>query len=545
MPHFTRTWLRCILKNPEATPAERRHRSAALVMASTTVSRLLGFVRIAVIGAIFGASGEADVLHVVFNIPNNLRKLLAEGALSSAFLPVLARSHQADPSGVESRRLVRQLLGFQLLLLVPLLIAATVFAEPIVSRILAFPEVERQLLAVHLFRWLIHYVLLISLAAVLVGTLNSHHRFFIPAVAPLLFSISVIGSVILLHREFGVFSMVIGVLAGGLAQLLIQIPPVRRQGYSLVPLFRFGDPVFRTVLRQWFPVLATASIFAIDQQIALFFASGLSDGSGSALANALVFWQLPFGIFSASITTVLFPLMSQQWGQGDLDGLRGSLFGGLRSLALLLIPAAGALIVLGAPMIAIALQRGAFSAQNTALTARVLTGYSIGLFSVGAFTFVQRFFYALGDYRTPIIASTVTVAVDVLLSLYLKETILGVVGLSIANSTAFSVGLVILLLSASRKIPASGSAIVAPAILRALLATAAAAATVLFLRWVFGAGPGQDVWWKEGSSLRAVLRLFAEGMSALLVLLGVYQLLGITPAALLQRKGRSKKRGDK
>lgn len=514
-------------------------------MASTTVSRLLGFVRIAVIGAIFGASGEADVLHVVFNIPNNLRKLLAEGALSSAFLPVLARSHHTDPSGTQSRQLVGQLFGFQLLLLVPLLIGATIFAEPIVHRILAFPEPERQVLAVQLFRWLIHYVLLISLAAVLVGTLNSHHRFFVPAAAPLLFSVSVIGSVVLLHRELGVFSMVVGVLAGGAAQLVIQIPPVLRRGYSLIPVFRFCDPVFRTVLGQWFPVLATASIFAIDQQIALFFASGLSDGSGSALANALVFWQLPFGIFSASITTVLFPLMSQQWGQNDLAGLRASLLGGLRSLALLLIPSAGALIVLGAPMIAIALQRGAFSAENTALTARVLMGYSVGLFSVGAFTFVQRFFYALGDYRTPIIASAATVVVDVLLSLYLKETGLGVVGLSIANSTAFSVGLIILLLSARQKLPVAGARIVTPAIFRALIGTAAAAATVLLIRSVFSTPLRNAPWWVEGSTFRALGRLLAEGISALVVLLGVYTLLGISPMALIRRKGGVTKKEDK
>ena len=536
---------RYTLKNPDPSPAENRHRSAALVMASTTVSRLLGFVRIAVIGAIFGASGEADVLHVVFNIPNNLRKLLAEGALSSAFLPVLARSHHDDPSGTQSRQLVRQLFGFQLVLLVPLLIGATVFAEPIVHRILAFPEPERQILAVQLFRWLIHYVLLISLAAVLVGTLNSHHRFFVPAVAPLLFSVSVIGSVVLLHRELGVFSMVVGVLAGGAAQLVIQIPPVLRRGYSLIPVFRFHDPVFLTVLRQWFPVLATASIFAIDQQIALFFASGLSDGSGSALANALVFWQLPFGIFSASITTVLFPLMSQQWGQNDLTGLRASLLGGLRSLALLLIPSAGALIVLGAPMIAIALQRGAFSAENTALTARVLMGYSVGLFSVGAFTFVQRFFYALGDYRTPIIASAATVMIDVLLSLYLKETVLGVVGLSIANSTAFSVGLIILLLSARQKLPATGPRIVTPAILRALIATAAAAATVILIRSVFSSPLGNEPWWVEGSTFRALGRLLGEGISALVVLLGVYTVLGISPSALLRRNSEVTKKEDK
>ncbi len=522
----------------------RAHRSTALVMASTLVSRLLGFVRIAVIGALFGASGDADVLNLVFNIPNNLRKLLAEGALSSAFLPVLSRSHLEDPGGAGSRTLVSQLIGFQLLILLPLLVLSTVFAGPVVNTILAFPEPERQVLAARLFRWLIHYVLLISVAAVLMGTLNSHHRFFLPAVAPLLFSAGVIGSVVFLHPYLGIFSMVVGVLLGGVGQLVIQVPSVRKMGYTLRPTFSFGDPRFRTVLKQWLPVLSTASIFAVDQQIALFFASGLRDGSGSALTNALVFWQLPFGIFSASITTVLFPLMSQQWARGDNAGLRVSVFGGLRSLALLLIPAAVALVVFGEPMIAVALQRGAFTGGNTIMAARVLVGYSLGLFSVGAFTFLQRFFYAAGDYRTPLKVALVTMVLDVSLSLVLKETPLEVAGLSVANSVAFTVGFLLLLYSAGRRIGAGGAVVYLPAVLRALIASAGAAVAVLLLRGRINLFNPGTPWWGPGSTLKSLVLLLLEGATALAALLGVYRLLGIRILAILRRRGVHPESGE-
>lgn len=524
---------------PAGAPApdlpSRHFVSAVIVMGSTFLSRLLGFIRIALIGAIFGASGNADVLNLVFNIPNNLRKLLAEGALSSAFLPVLTRCHVEDPTGERSRRIVRQLIGFQFFLLVPLLVLASIFAQPIVNTILAFPEPERQLLAARLFRFMIHYVLLLSVAAVFMGTLNSHQRFLVPALAPLLFSVAVIGSVLLLHRRMGVFSMAVGVLLGGLGQMVIQIPPILRRGYTPAPLFRFRDPDFRRILRQWLPVLSTSSIFAVNQQISLFFASGLADGSGSALTNALVFWQLPFGIFSVSIVTVLFPLMSRQAAEGDFTGFARSAGAGLRALALLLIPAGMGLALLGRPVIAVALQRGAFTVEATALAANVLRGYSIGLFSVGAFTFLQRIYYALDNYRTPLKIALITMVIDVGLSLWLKETRLGVVGLSIANSTAFTTGLILFLLVLNRKVKEFRVARLANAVLRGILASLSAAAVLFGIRAIL-ARAGLAAWWTAGSGVVPLLLLLVEAVPPALTVVLVYRLMGIDVRRLVRRK---------
>lgn len=508
--------------------------STMVVMGSTFLSRLLGFLRIAVIGAFFGASGNADVLNLVFNIPNNLRKLLAEGALSSAFLPVLSRSHVEDPTGARSRRIVRQLLGLQIVILVPVLFFATIGARPIVNTILAFPELERQLLAADLFRFFIHYLLLISIAAVLMGTLNSHHRFLVPAVAPLLFSVAVIGSVVLLHRQLGVYSMVVGVLLGGLGQLVVQIAPVRSLDYRLTPLFRFRDPHFRTIVVQWLPVASTASVFAIDQQIALYFASGLADGSGSAMTNALVFWQLPFGIFGASVTTVLFPLMSRQFASRDMEGLSRTVSGALRALAYLLVPSAVGLAVLGRPIVAVALQRGEFTAEATMMASNVLVGYCLGLFSVGAFTFLQRFFYSTGDYRTPLRVAAITMTLDIALSLWLKETRLGVVGLSVANSVAFSVGLGSFLLILRRRFPVTLVRDLGGAILRGLVASGAAAGIVLVIRLGLRYF-GYHMYWVNGSSFGNLGLLLVEALPAAGVLVIVYRMMGISMRSLMRR----------
>lgn len=566
-----------IEKRSESQPSEQEtSRSTIIVMVATLVSRLLGFVRIAVIGAIFGATGAADVLNLVFNIPNNLRKLLAEGALSSAFVPVLSRAHDRDHSGTRARGVVQRLLGFQLAVLGPLLILGALFPAAITDILLDFPDPVRRELAAELFRWLIHYTLLISVAAVFMGTLNSHHSFLIPALAPLWFSVSVIGSVLLLHRNLGIFSMAVGVLVGGAGQLLMHVPEMIRRGYRLTPRLSFSDPDFRLILRRWLPVLGTSSVFAINQQFALFFASGLESGSGSAMTNALVFWQLPFGIFSASITTVLFPLMSRSAASGDADGVARAITGGLRALILLLIPAGIGLGLMGEEIIAVALQRGQFASTDTLRAAAVLRGYALGLFSVGAFTFLQRAFYACDDYRTPLRVAAITMVIDVSLSVILKETSLRVIGLAVANSVAFTIGLLLytrpLLRTIARMRDANrGEARVAttfhdidereiggdsvaaersdpvrssrrsvgsvPALIRALgvalAGSLAAVLAVLLMRSLFDLA-GAHSWRVAESSLRTLLLLLGESIAALSALGAMYRVFGVSPRALVR-----------
>lgn len=511
---------------------EKSTLSTVVVMVSTMASRLLGFVRIAVIGAVFGGSGQADVLNLVFNIPNNLRKLLAEGALSSAFIPVLSSQIVLDPSGTGARRVVRNLIAFQFLILIPLLTLSVIFAGPITGFILDFPEPERRVLAAELFRYLIGYVLLISVGAVVMGTLNSHNRFLIPAVTPIFFSIAVVASIIMLHRHLGIFSMAVGVLLGGVGQLAFQYPSFRRLGYRLRPNFNFRNEAFIRILKQWLPVVSAASIFAVNQQVSLFFASGLEDGSGSAMTNALVFWQLPFGIFSASITTVLFPRMSRQAAAQDSEGLKRTLEYGVRYLLTLLIPSAICLALFGRELIAVALQRGAFEISHTLLASRVLRGYSFGLFSVGLFTFCQRFFYAYNDFKTPLRVAFITFVIDVTLSLILKETALRVVGLSVANSVAFSIGALLLIFVARRRLGGLNLRDVGRTLGKIGLSSVP---LVLFIRgYLFSTGD----WWMTGSSMLNFFLIGGLGIGSVVIILLMYYLLRVELITNLIHKGR-------
>ncbi len=419
--------------------------SAISVMLCTFLSRILGFIRIAVIGAFFGATGEADVLNSVFSIPNNLRKLMAEGALSSAFIPVLSETMVREKENGVTRKIVRNIITFQVIVIVPVCLVSIVFSDFLINRVLLeFSDPELQALAVKLFRRFISYLLLISISAAIMAVLNSHSFFFIPAVTPIIFSITVISSVIFLYNTLGVYSMVVGVLTGGVLQVVFQLPVFFRLGYDFRADTDFSNHYFVKIMKNWFPVVATASVFAINQQIAIRFASGLTTGSSSALSYAIVLWQLPFGIFSASITTVLFPKMSKLAAEGLETDLLQTMNTGIINLYALLLPSSVFLFLMGPEIISIAMQRGSFSPENTGFTAFVLKGYAPGLFITGIFNFLQRFYYSGHKYGKPFISAVIVCIVDVVLSLILKETWLAVCGLAIANTIAFFAGAVIM-----------------------------------------------------------------------------------------------------
>jgi putative peptidoglycan lipid II flippase len=428
------------------TKIQRTGFTSIIVMICTLTTRLFGLVRNAVINALFGASGHADVWHLVFMIPNNLRKLFAEGALSSAFIPVISSALVTDPSRKSSQKISRNLITLQLIILVPVILCAFIFAEPIINVLALFPQKEKMDLAVTLFRWIFGYILFVSMSAIVMGVLNSHNIFIPPAIMPVLFSITVISSIIIFHKGCDILAMVPGILLGGIAQVVFLLPFFFKKGYDLKFDFHFNNPHFKQIMKLWLPILAASSIFTVNQQIAMIFASGLEDGSTSAIGNALVFFQLPFGMITSSISTVLFPRMSRQATISDREGLRSTFSYGLNFILIFLFPAALGYCLLGRHIVSLIFERGNFTSDNSLLTYNVLWGYSLGLFSLGAFMFCQRFFYSLKDYKTPGLISAFVVVLDVSLSLWLKETFLRVTGLAVANSIAFTVGFGVMLI---------------------------------------------------------------------------------------------------
>ncbi len=503
------------------------------VMAGTMGSRILGFVRIALISMYFGGSGEADILNAVFNIPNNFRKLLAEGALSSAFIPELSRQVVREPEGRSARELSRSLLGLQLLILLPLSLFCIAFPDLFLRVFIRFQEPWKLEMARALFRWLFHYLLLISVSAVLMAVLNSHNRFLIPALSPLLFSVSVISSIIIWHDSLGIFSMVLGVLGGGAAQILWQYPLYRRLGYSLIPVFHFRTDAFRRVMKQWFPVLVTSSIFTINQQVAILLATGLTEGSTTAMSNAIVFYQLPFGIFSASIITVLFPKMSRQAGEGDDRALAATLQDGIHMLGVLLIPSSLLLMIFGPELISTALQRGAYTADHTRLAARVLFAYSPGMFFAGGYNLFQRSYYARGNYKTPLYTAGGVVVVDIALSLFFLRAGMDVSSLAWANTIAFALGSLVLLAGSLKEGLSLSLKRFVDQIGRVVLAQIPMVLTALALKGFITVER-----FYEGSRWINLGALALEGAASLACVLLFYHLMKLDVMTILKRRGK-------
>ena len=507
---------------PGAPRAEQRSSlSAAIVMVCTAGSRLFGYVRQALFSYYFGASGAADSLNAVFNIPNNLRKLFAEGAISSAFIPVLSSTIEEDSSGVRARKLASNLSAFLLIVLLPLVGLSIAFPRVFVETLLRFSDPAKVTVGAQGMQWMFNYILLVSLSALVMAVLNSHGSFAVPALSPLLFTLATVLSIVFLNGKFGILSMGIGVLIGGMLQLAVQLPSLRKRGYSIRPDFHLANPDFGRTIQLWLPYLASASIPTVTQFFAQLFASGLEDGSVSAIVNSVMFLQIPIGIFTASINTVLFPRMSRQATRGDRSGLRGSVSYGIESLIVLLVPSTALLCLFGKEIIAAALQRGRFTEPATLMASRALTGYAIGLLCMGVYQFLQRFFYSLKSFTVPLASAAFVAVVDIGLSLVLKETPLRVSGLAYANSIAFTIGALMLAVVARRRLGGIGLRSIAGSLGKAALGSLPMVAfIILFQAWK----PGL---WMRGGSLRGVAWIAAAAILSVVLTLGAYLVLRV------------------
>lgn len=415
----------------------------------TGISRILGFLRQILFVYFFGAGGMADIFNFAFNIPNNLRKLLAEGALSSAYIPEISASLQRDKSRKEAALIVRTQLTFQLLVLVPLTVLMVYFAPAIINFLSDFSDSESTSASIKLFRYLIFYLMLVSISAILMASLNAVSKFVVPGITPVLFSVAVISAIFLFHKTLSIYAMVIGVLGGGLAQILFQIPQFLKEGFSLVPHFDFKSPPFIRILVRYFPVVISSGIFMILEMFAHYLASKMEVGSITAIANSLVIWQLPFGIFSVSIITVLFPKMSRQAHSGDKEGLKISICEGLNGFIAFIIPSTLFLYFVAPLVVSAIYYRGAFTLENVATTASVLKAYSVGLIFISGFGFLQRYFYASNSYLIPFISSVVVAIIDVTFSIIFYRIGMGAVGLAWSNTICYFLGFFMLLICAA------------------------------------------------------------------------------------------------
>ena len=390
----------------------------ATVSGLTFVSRVLGFVRDAVIARIFGAGIATDAFFVALRLPNLLRRLFAEGAFSQAFVPILAE-YKGRRGEAETRLLLDHVSG---VLAVTLFVVSAigVAAAPVIIYVTApgfISEPAKFAAAVQMLRITFPYILFISLTAFAGAILNTYSRFSVPAFTPVLLNLALIVAAIWASAYFDppVLALAWGVFAGGVLQLAFQVPFLVRLG--LLPRLRprFDEGV-RRVLRQMAPAVFGVSIAQISLVINTIFASFLVTGSVSWLYYADRLMEFPTGMLGVALGTILLPSLSKHYATSSPEDYSKLLDWGLRITLLLATPAAVALALLAVPLVTTLFQYGAFSASDTFATRNAVIAYSVGLVGLILVKVLAPAFYARQDIRTPVRIAVVTLIVTQLLN---------------------------------------------------------------------------------------------------------------------------------
>ncbi len=422
-------------------------RAAGVVGIWTTVSRVLGFVRDMVIALFLGAGVGADAFFVAFRIPNLLRRLFAEGALSAAFIPTFVDILHKE-GRPEAEKLARTSFTFTSIILAIVTFLGIVFS-PLIVRITApgfYDEALKFALTVELNRIMFCYIFFISLVALASGVLNSMGHFAAPAAAPLLLNISMILGVVVLSKYFGIapfYALAWGVVAAGILQLALQLPFLRAHGIELRPDFDFRQPALKKIGALFFPAALSGAVYQINVVIGTILASMLVTGSVSWLYYADRLVELPLGIFAVALGTAVLPSMSRQASNGDMPGLTRSVSFSLRIIAFFTIPASVALIVLSEPIVAVLFQRGKFTYFDTQQTAYALICYTVGLWAFSGLKVVTQAFFSLKDTKTPLWVSIIAVIANLALGLKLMGP-MGHGGIALATSISAALNFAIL-----------------------------------------------------------------------------------------------------
>ncbi|MGB9711831.1 MAG: murein biosynthesis integral membrane protein MurJ [Dissulfurimicrobium sp.] len=426
-------------------------RSAGPVTIAVFLSRLLGLVREQVIAWLFGAGMATDAFVVAFRIPNLLRDLFAEGALSSAFVTVFTE-YETRRSREDAARLVNNVFTCLVVVVSVIMFIGMAFSGELV-RLLApdFVLIPGKLeLTTHLAVIMFPFLLLVSIAALFMGILNTRRHFFIPALSSSFFNLGSIAVGVIfayLLPKWGIpaiFGMAIGTLAGGLAQLVIQIPLFLRENLSIRPLIDLKDPGLRRIARLIIPAIVGLSAVQINIFVNTNFASRCAEGSVAWLSYAFRLMQFPIGLFGVAFSIVTLPAVSRLAALRDIDALGHTLVSSLIMAFALTVPAAIGLWILAGPIIRLIFEHGRFTAFDTIMTAEALRYYAIGLIAYSAVKIVVPVFYALNDTRWPVIVSFTTVLLNIVT---ISMTIDRLAHKAIALSTSITVTLNFILLA--------------------------------------------------------------------------------------------------
>ncbi len=516
----------------------RSARAAGVVSLAILISRVLGLMRDQVFAKLFGAGAFNDAWQVAFRIPNLLRDLFAEGALSSAFVPTF--NEFLDKEGRSGAWLLVSLVMSSLMVVLGgvtlvLLLAPEFFVYVLAAGFSRVPgKVE---ITVQLIRMLSPFLLLVSLASVAMGVLNTLNYFFIPALAPSLFNLAVILAGLLLAPQFPeygflpIHAMAVGALGGGLLQFAVQLPLLWRQGFRFGFRLDWSHPGVRKIRRLMLPAVLGVGAVQINVVVNTQLASHLQEnGPVSWLNYAFRIMYLPIGLFGVAVGVVHLRDVSRQAARRRWEEIKETVAGSIKLISFLAIPSMVGLVVLATPVVRVLFERGDFEPVDTVRTAHALTLYSLGLLGYSCIKVYVPTFYALSDTRTPVRISLLAVVANLAINLTLILVLPSPFKyLGLALGTAFSATLNNALLAQNfrRKLGSLRPYSVGSSLARMAAAALAMGMAVLVLgRWLQMFGPGP-----QGS--REILHLIACMVLGAVVYFGICEVLGVKETRLL------------
>ncbi|WP_145191463.1 murein biosynthesis integral membrane protein MurJ [Pseudomonas sp. URMO17WK12:I11] len=505
-------------------------KSLAAVSSITMISRVLGFVRDTILARIFGAGVATDAFFIAFKLPNLLRRIFAEGAFSQAFVPILAE--YKTQQGEEATRTFIAYVSGLLTLVLAVVTALGILAAPWVVWATApgfVDSAEKYVLTTDLLRVTFPYILLISLSSLAGAILNTWNRFSVPAFTPTLLNVAMILFAVLLTPYFNppIMALAWGVLAGGLAQLLYQLPALKKIGMLVLPRLNLRDAGVWRVLKQMLPAILGVSVSQISLIINTIFASFLVAGSVSWMYYADRLMELPSGVLGVALGTILLPTLAKTYANKDRDEYSRIMDWGLRLCFLLVLPCTLALAVLAEPLTVALFQYGKFSATDAAMTQRALIAYSVGLLAIILVKVLAPGFYAQQNIRTPVKIAIFTLVCTQLFNLALIGPLQHAgLALAISLGACLNAGLLFWKLRSQQLFqPQPGWAM----FLGKLVLSVALMTTVLLL------GMHYLPAWAEGNMLERLLRLAALIAAGVVTYFGALYLCGIRPRHFMRK----------
>jgi putative peptidoglycan lipid II flippase len=469
----------------EGVHSRRLARSTAVFSLATAISRVLGLAREMVSAYFFGVTGLINAFTVAIQIPNLVRALVADAALSGAFVPVFSELLERGEKQRAWR--VASTLFWLTLLVLGGVTAIFILLAPLLMRPFGDPGGDFDL-AVGLSRVLFPIVVLLGLSGIVVGILNTYHHFAVPALAPVAWNLVIIVGLLLgvprIDDESGELYLYAGVVVlGTLVYLLMPIPWLRRLDGRLTMVVDWRDPAVKRVLVLMVPVTLTIGLVNVNFLVDTLFASRLLDPelAPAAIDKAFRLYMLPQGIFAVAVTTVLFPTLSRLAARDDIGGVRRALDGGLRQIAFLLVPAGLLSIVLAEPIVRLVYERGEFTSDDTVIVAQCLQAFSIGLVFNGWMLILNRSFYAVQTNWVPTGIALAAVGLNAAFDTVFYR--LGIWGIPLATSTVNVIAAAVLLVMMRRRVGLEHVGRTLAVVARVVVA-GAVAASLAYLAWV-------------------------------------------------------------